>query len=70
MNQLTGSIPSSMASLYSVQAIFLHENHLNGTVPAAFAELPALRYLTLDGNQISGRKLGGSTLSEDPLGNL
>ncbi len=44
-NQLTGTVPSSWASMASLQAAYMDSNQLAGDLPASWAELPALAFM-------------------------
>ena len=53
-NQLSGAIPSSLASLANLQSLDLSRNQLSGLIPSWLGSLANLRGLYLAGNQFSG----------------
>ncbi len=53
-NELTGSIPTDLGSLYSLEVLWLSENALTGPIPAALVSLPNLDFLYLSGNELTG----------------
>ena len=53
-NNLTGTIPSSIADLSNVQTIELQGNSLSGTIPSQIASLTQLERLDLAYNQLTG----------------
>jgi Leucine-rich repeat (LRR) protein len=53
-NQLTGSIPSSMASLTNLLYLYLSDNQLTGSIPSSMGLLTKLETLYLYDNQLSG----------------
>ena len=53
-SQLTGAIPTELASLTSLQVLILSENQLTGPIPAWLGNLDNLQLLYLWGNRLSG----------------
>ena len=53
-NQLTGTIPLEIRSLYNLQALLLDNNQLSGTIPITIGKLANLTQLQLNHNQLSG----------------
>jgi hypothetical protein len=53
-NNLSGSLPASLGSLASLQALALDFNQLSGSVPPQLGNLANLTFLALQGNQLSG----------------
>uniref|UniRef100_J3MGI8 Protein kinase domain-containing protein n=1 Tax=Oryza brachyantha TaxID=4533 RepID=J3MGI8_ORYBR len=53
-NQLTGSIPSSLAKLKSLADMSLNDNQLNGVLPDAFVSLVGLVNLDISSNNLTG----------------
>ncbi len=53
-NQLTGSIPSELGSLDSLQVLSLSANQLSGSIPSKLGNLTSLRELYLTNNQLTG----------------
>ena len=51
---LTGTIPSSIGSLTSLQYLKLKTNNLNGTIPSSIGSLTSLTTLDLQFNQLTG----------------
>jgi Leucine-rich repeat (LRR) protein len=62
-NQLTGSIPESLANLVNLKFLRLAGNQLSGNIPAILGNLSSLQILDLTGNELSGN-------IPDALGNL
>uniref|UniRef100_A0A0D9XQL1 non-specific serine/threonine protein kinase n=1 Tax=Leersia perrieri TaxID=77586 RepID=A0A0D9XQL1_9ORYZ len=54
-NQLSGSLPSSIANLTALQTLLVSNNRLAGVVPPEIGELRRLVKLDLSGNELSGR---------------
>ncbi|KAH7654793.1 Non-specific protein-tyrosine kinase protein [Dioscorea alata] len=54
-NQLTGSIPKSLAQLTLLSDMSVNENHLTGELPDAFQSLTGLINLDLSSNNLSGQ---------------
>ncbi|GJP58852.1 hypothetical protein CLOP_g4775 [Closterium sp. NIES-67] len=55
MNAFSGSIPSSVSRMASLEALILLNNSLSASLPLALASLPALGQLDLSRNNLSGR---------------
>ncbi|CAA2968315.1 receptor EIX2 [Olea europaea subsp. europaea] len=53
-NNLSGEIPSELASLVKLGTLNLSMNHLSGQIPPAFGKLASLETLDLSKNQLSG----------------
>ena len=53
-NQLSGPIPTQLATLTSLQKLGLGDNQLSGTIPPGLSALTDLRKLALGFNQLSG----------------
>ncbi|EEE66164.1 hypothetical protein OsJ_22241 [Oryza sativa Japonica Group] len=53
-NQLTGSIPSSLAKLKNLADMSLNDNQLNGQLPDAFGSLTGLVNLDISSNNLTG----------------
>uniref|UniRef100_A0A0D9WSV6 Protein kinase domain-containing protein n=1 Tax=Leersia perrieri TaxID=77586 RepID=A0A0D9WSV6_9ORYZ len=53
-NQITGSIPNSLAKLKNLADMSLNDNQLNGELPDAFGSLSGLVNLHMQGNRLSG----------------
>ena len=53
-NQLTGSIPSELGSLASLQYLTFHINELTGSIPSELGSLTSLQWLYLHNNQLTG----------------
>ena len=53
-NQLTGTIPMQLRTLFSLRYLGLQDNQLEGAIPAALGSLGALRSLLLSGNELAG----------------
>ena len=51
---LTGTIPSSIGSLTSLQYLKVYKNSLSGTIPSSIGSLTSLQQLYLYGNSLSG----------------
>ena len=54
LNQLTGSIPSEIGNLRSVNKLILNQNQLTGSIPPEISELNYLNQLDLSYNQLTG----------------
>jgi len=52
MNQLNGTIPSSIGNLSALLQLNLYDNNLYGTVPPSIGELTALQILNLSSNHL------------------
>ncbi len=67
-NQLSGPIPTELASLTKLTHLYLYDNQLSGPIPAEIASLTNLTELDLSENQLSGpipSELGSLTKLED-----
>ncbi|CAN6337041.1 unnamed protein product [Urochloa humidicola] len=53
-NQLSGSIPESIASLSGVSQMNLSHNQFTGEIPAGLGSMPVLNLLDLSSNHLSG----------------
>ena len=53
-NQLTGTIPSELSNLASLERLWLSENQLTGAIPAELSNLASLEWLSLSFNQLTG----------------
>lgn len=53
-NLLSGSIPSSITAIDTLEELMLFSNHLTGTLPDGLLVLPSLEYLYAYDNQLSG----------------
>uniref|UniRef100_A0A0E0FV33 Protein kinase domain-containing protein n=1 Tax=Oryza nivara TaxID=4536 RepID=A0A0E0FV33_ORYNI len=53
-NNLTGSIPSTVGNLTSLEVVDLSKNKLNGTLPVELSNLPSLRIFDVSHNLLSG----------------
>ena len=51
---LTGTIPSQLGNLSSLQSLNLSCNRLSGSIPSAIFTLYTLKYVNFRGNQLSG----------------
>jgi hypothetical protein len=54
VNQLTGTIPSSLGNLEALTRLDLDDNKLNGTIPSSLGALTGLNELYLFDNQLVG----------------
>ena len=52
-NSLTGTIPSTIGSIESLEELDLGHNELAGTIPTTFSQLNRLSDLYLDSNHLS-----------------
>ncbi|XP_024525088.1 probable LRR receptor-like serine/threonine-protein kinase At1g56140 [Selaginella moellendorffii] len=71
-NQLTGVIPSSLASLPSLENLVLANNNLNGEIPAELGSLTGLGILDVSFNNLTGAlpsSLNRSRLQENIIWN-
>ena len=68
-SQLSGSIPSEIASIDSLRYIRFDNNNLTGEVPTEIGELENLIYLILSGNQLTG-EIPLSIMSSSTLASL
>jgi len=50
----TGTIPSTIGQLSSLQSLYLNSNQLTGTIPSTIGQLSSLQYLYLYSNQLTG----------------
>lgn len=53
-NQLSGTIPSQLGNLTSLNGLDLHQNQLTGSISSQLGNLTRLTYLQLQNNQLSG----------------
>ena len=53
-NRLTGSIPSSLGSLASLEGLHLYDNELTGSIPPSLGSLVSLEGLHLYDNELTG----------------
>jgi Leucine-rich repeat (LRR) protein len=53
-NQLTGSVPSELGDMNTIEILNLGSNQFTGTIPSSFANLAGLRELHLNLNQLAG----------------
>ena len=53
-NRLSGSIPSELGNLSSLESLDLSYNQLNGSIPSELSNLSSLKGLDLSYNQLSG----------------
>ncbi len=63
-NNVTGSLPTQLGNLISLQLLYLYSNGLSGSIPSSLCSLSKLQYLYLYNNQLSGSlpsTLGGLT---------
>src|SRR6266498_5007942 len=54
MNNLTGSLPSSLSDLISLNHLELQKNQLIGSIPSSLGNLTNLGFIELADNQLSG----------------
>lgn len=54
INNLTGTIPASLANITSLNVLSCVYNHIEGNIPNEFAKLPNLQTLYVGSNQLSG----------------
>src|SRR6266498_3557883 len=55
MNNLTGSLPSSLSDLISLNHLELQKNQLIGSIPSSLGNLTNLGFIELTDNNLSGR---------------
>src|ERR1043166_7767878 len=53
-NNLSGSIPTSLANLSHLQYLALNVNDLKGTIPPSLGSLTSLQFINLARNQLNG----------------
>ncbi|CAL5010109.1 unnamed protein product [Urochloa decumbens] len=53
-NNLTGTIPDSLANITALYVFGFESNSIEGSIPSEFAKLPGLQYLYMGGNNFSG----------------
>eukprot|EP00541_Cyclophora_tenuis_P018353 CAMPEP_0116548346 /NCGR_PEP_ID=MMETSP0397-20121206/4278_1 /TAXON_ID=216820 /ORGANISM="Cyclophora tenuis, Strain ECT3854" /LENGTH=135 /DNA_ID=CAMNT_0004072971 /DNA_START=141 /DNA_END=544 /DNA_ORIENTATION=+ len=53
-NQLTGTIPTEIGSLWEMRLLQLGLNHFTGTLPMEFRSLWALQFLDVSENSLTG----------------
>ncbi|CAM0908946.1 unnamed protein product [Alopecurus aequalis] len=54
INNLTSTIPPSLANITSLTMISCGSNHIKGNIPGRFARLSSLQYLYVGDNQLTG----------------
>jgi len=54
LNWLSGSIPTELANLNNLDALYLHDNQLTGSIPPELGNLGNLKVLYLSTNQLTG----------------
>jgi len=54
MNELSGTIPGTIANIHSLQQLSLAHNHLSGPIPAVLQNLTSLSKLDLSFNNLQG----------------
>ncbi len=62
-NELTGSLPSELGNINSLNGLWLRDNQLTGSIPSELGSLKILQYLYLNDNQLTGNippELGSS----------
>jgi Leucine rich repeat len=67
-NQLTGTIPETIARVKGLQILHLKDNRLTGTIPSEFGELPYLSWFDISQNHLHGTipaSFGRSTSIQD-----
>ena len=69
-NDLSGSIPVSITSLYSLERLSLASNDLSGTIPENLSSLTALEALDLSSNHLTGTLPLSLCNSSNPLSDL
>jgi Leucine-rich repeat (LRR) protein len=67
---LTGTIPSSLASIPGLQQVWLYDNALRGSVPTEFGALLGLERLQMEQNQLTGTMPAILCQQVAPLGRL
>jgi hypothetical protein len=53
-NNLTGTIPASLANITTLTTISCKYNHIQGNIPGELADLSSLMYLQASANQLVG----------------
>ena len=53
-NELTGNIPSELASITTLEKLLICDNDLTGSIPSEFAFLTALQEIELCDNELTG----------------
>jgi hypothetical protein len=53
-NQITGTIPSSLAAMTDLVSLWLQNNQLHGTIPSSLAAMTNLFTLALNNNLLTG----------------
>lgn len=61
---LTGTIPSQLGNLSSLQTLYFHDNRLSGSFPSLISNVSSLQYLHFSFNRLSGE------IPPDICGNL
>ncbi|MFV0395062.1 MAG: toxin Cry1Ac domain D-VI-related protein [Coprobacillaceae bacterium] len=54
-NQLSGSIPTGLSNISSLQYLYLNANQLTGEIPSSLGTIASLKYIYLNSNQLSGQ---------------
>src|SRR6185312_13351010 len=54
VNNLTGTIPTSIGNLKGLNALFLSWNNLTGSIPPTLGDLPNIQTLYLFQNRLTG----------------
>jgi Leucine-rich repeat (LRR) protein len=69
VNNLKGTIPSSLGSMTKLTGLALRANNLKGTIPSSVASMTELTYLWLDSNNLKGT-IPSSVASMTKLSNI
>jgi Leucine-rich repeat (LRR) protein len=54
LNQISGSIPTAIQQLTSLEYLDVSFNELTGTIPSALGRLTSLQYLNLKSSELTG----------------
>ncbi|CAL5079490.1 unnamed protein product [Urochloa decumbens] len=54
VNNISGTLPTSLANITTLKNLVLTENHIEGSIPSEFGGFPVLEILALGANRISG----------------
>ena len=57
-NNLSGSIPESLGSMYYLQVLNVGRNRVTGTIPDSLGSLKDVGFIDLSHNHLEGRLLG------------